>query len=183
MIRHFVFIFLVVALAVAVTQFGSLQLETSVERFFPESVAVLYDAWVPPPSLFTFFGDQGIPLTIGGAAITVRLADTPEEQSVGLGGLRRIREDEGLLYVYPRPDFYTHSMKNMRFPLDIIWIGSDKKIVDFITDVLPDTYPEFMFVNDFLAQYVLEIPAGFFDAHKLKLGDGAEFEIEEAATK
>lgn len=182
MIRHFVFIFLVVAFAVAVTQFGSLRLEASAERFLPEAALAFYDTWIPPPPLFTF-KNPGMPIVIGGAAIFVRLAGTPEEQSVGLGGLRRVREDEGMLYLYPRPDFYTHSMKDMRFPLDIIWIDTDKKIVDVITNVLPDTYPDYAYVNDFLAQYVLEIRAGFFDAHKLKIGDVVEFEIEEAATK
>lgn len=120
----------------------------------------------------------GIPFIVRGKTIIVRVARTDEEHSKGLGGIRRLSGDKGLLYVYPYESFYTHSMKDMLFPLDIIWIDADKKIVDVITDVLPDTYPDYMFVNDYLAQYVLEIPAGFFKKHGLELGDAVEFEIE-----
>ena len=126
---------------------------------------------------------SGTPFSVKGATVTVRVADTPEEQSVGLGGIRRLSEDKGMLYVYPLASFYTHSMKGMLFPLDIIWISADKKIADVITNVAPSTYPEYQFVNDFFAQYVLEIPAGFFEKHKLKLGDQVAFELEEARTE
>jgi len=122
---------------------------------------------------------SGIPFSVKGATVTVRVADTPDEQSAGLGGIRRLSEDKGMLYVYPLASFYTHSMKGMLFPLDIIWISADKKIADVITNVAPSTYPEYQFVNDFFAQYVLEIPAGFFDKYHLALGDTVEFEIGE----
>src|SRR3989344_7635017 len=119
---------------------------------------------------------SGIPFSVKGATVTVRIADTPEEQSAGLGGIRRLSEDKGMLYVYPLASFYTHSMKGMLFPRDIIWISADKKIADVITNVAPSTYPEYQFVNDFFAQYVLEIPAGLFDKYHLALGDTVEFE-------
>ncbi|MBI1998818.1 MAG: DUF192 domain-containing protein [Parcubacteria group bacterium] len=178
MTRHFVFILLVAVLAVGVTQFGSLQEKTGAGRFLSGVAATLYDILSPPPSLF-IAEEPGTPMTIDGAAITVRLLRTPEEQGIGLGGRERLRRDEGALYMYPRSDFYAHSMKGMFFPLDIIWISEDKKIVDAIAGVVPESYPNDRFVNDFLAHYVLEVNAGFFDKHKLKLGDPVEFSFEE----
>ncbi|MBI3019916.1 MAG: DUF192 domain-containing protein, partial [Parcubacteria group bacterium] len=120
---------------------------------------------------------DGVPLTIKGTTIITRIAETKEEQGEGLGGIWRLPKNKGMLYVYPRPSFYTHNMKDMRFPLDIIWIGKDKTIVDVIENVQTDSYPEYMFVNDFLAQYVLEVNAGFFERHNLKLGDPVEFSL------
>src|SRR3989344_9294290 len=157
MARHLIFIILVAGLAVGVTQFGYLQEKTEADRFLSGVAATLYDVFSPPPSLFTE-EERGTPMTLrSGATITVRLLRTPEEQGVGIGGIARLRKDEGALYIYPRPDFYAHNMKGMLFPLDIVWIGKNKTIVDVITDVQPDSYPDYMFVNDFLAHYVLEV--------------------------
>ena len=135
-----------------------------------------------PPSLFSLFR-RGALVTIEGTTLRVRVAQTQEERSQGLSGIPALRKDEGMLYMYPLPHFYVHSMKDMLFPLDIIWIGKDKKIVDFITDLSPESYPEYSYVNDFLAQYVLEVNAGVFNDAILKLGDGVEFSFKDAPKK
>ena len=135
-----------------------------------------------PPSLFSLF-HRGTLVTVGETTMRMRVARTQEEHAKGLSGIPALRKDEGMLYVYPLPHFYVHSMKDMLFPLDIIWIGKDKKIVDFITDVPPESYPEYSYVNDFLAQYVLEVNAGVFNDAILKLGDGVEFSFKDAPKK
>ena len=135
-----------------------------------------------PPSLFSLF-HRGTLVTVGETTMRMRVARTQEEHAKGLSGIPALRADEGMLYVYPLPHFYVHSMKDMLFPLDIIWIGKDKKIIDFITDVPPESYPEYSYVNDFLAQYVLEVNAGFFNDNNLKLGDGVEFSLKDAPKK
>jgi len=124
-------------------------------------------------------GPAAIPLTIGGETLYVELAETEDEWSLGLGGRKSMKEGRGMLYVFPKPHFYVFNMKDMLFPLDIIWINKDKKIVDVMTNVGPETYPEFSYVNDFLAQYVLEVNAGFFDAHGVQIGDIVEFSLED----
>ena len=118
---------------------------------------------------------DGIPMTIDGKTIIVSVAETAEERSTGLGEWKCLGKNEGMLYAYASPDFYAHNMKDMLFPLDIIWIDNDKKIVDVIRSVVPESYPSDMFINDFLAQYVLEVNAGFFDKNKLKLGNTVDF--------
>ena len=173
MVRHLIFILLVAILAAGVTQFGAFRGEEGLRASLMSAVGATQS------EIRVFIGWwTGIPLTIKDAAVIARVAETEEEQGEGLSGIRRIPKNKGMLYVYPRPDFYTHNMKDMHFPLDIIWIGKDKTVVDVIENVQPGSYPEYMFVNDFLAQYVLEIPAGFFDAHKLKIGDPVEFSLE-----
>ncbi len=178
MTRHLIFILLVAGIAVGVTQFGSLRGEEG----FRASLLGAVSAARSEVRIFTDWR-AGIPLTIKGATINARVAKTAEEQGKGLGGLRRLPKNKGMLYVYPRPDFYTHNMKDMLFPLDIIWIGKDKTIVDVITDVQPDSYPDSAFVNDFLAEYVLEVNAGFFERHKLNLGDPVEFSLSDGKNK
>jgi hypothetical protein len=61
-------------------------------------------------------------------------------------------------------------MKNMNFPLDIIWISENMKIVDISADIAPETYPQ-SFSSKTPASYVLEINAGLTDKYSLKIGD------------
>ncbi|HXY18184.1 MAG TPA: DUF192 domain-containing protein, partial [Candidatus Nitrosopolaris sp.] len=51
-------------------------------------------------------------------------------------------------------------MKDMKFPIDMIWISSSHKAVVVEEDVKPSTYPD-RFVNpvNHPAQYVLELQA------------------------
>ena len=61
-------------------------------------------------------------------------------------------------------------MKDMQFPIDILWLDAEYKIV-FIKHVsTPETYPE-SFYSDVPARYVLELPAGFAREHDFKIGD------------
>lgn len=71
-------------------------------------------------------------------------------------------------------------MPDMRFPLDIVWIGSDCSVADVTLNALS---PEPGQANNDLplyspkspAQYVLEINAGEADAKGIKEGVGVEF--------
>lgn len=50
-------------------------------------------------------------------------------------------------------------MKDMNFPIDIVWIGEDWKVVSINTLVNPDTYPE-VFYPALPVKYVLELNSG-----------------------
>ena len=63
-------------------------------------------------------------------------------------------------------------MKEMNFPLDIIWLDSEQKIIDIRSNLQPDSYPKTFSPNQ-PAQYVLEVPAGFAQNHNLNLGQKA----------
>ena len=41
----------------------------------------------------------------------------------------KLKEDEGMLFVFDHSDKYSFWMKDMNFPIDIIWIGEDLQIV------------------------------------------------------
>lgn len=49
-------------------------------------------------------------------------------------------------------------MKDMNFPIDIIWVNADYEIVHMVKNAQPDSYPE-IFKPNKAAQYVLEVPA------------------------
>jgi len=111
---------------------------------------------------------------IGKVSLDVELAKTATQKEKGLGGRDCIGGKDGMLFIFNRPDLYTFWMKDMRFPIDIIWIGPDKKVVKIESNVSPDTYPH-SFTNDDPALYVLETKANLSTLLKIKNGAQLEF--------
>ena len=61
-------------------------------------------------------------------------------------------------------------MKDMYFPIDIIWIGENNTIVDITKNLSPRTYPK-TFSPKTEAKYVLEVNSGYVEAHGINIGD------------
>jgi len=112
---------------------------------------------------------------VAGQPVWVKIAKTPSERQQGLSGVRKLADDEGMLFVFPEKQQPTFWMKDMNFPLDFIWI-SDKKIVDLTENVLnpsPDTpEPEISRCQPKQpVDMVLEVNAGWIAKNKIKIGD------------
>jgi len=108
--------------------------------------------------------------------IEVQVAATVEEQIQGLSGRESLPSDEGLLFVYESSGFQKFWMKDMNFPIDIIWIGEDKTVVDITEDLHPETYPR-TFSPAQPAQYVLEVNAGYTQEQGIIAGDYVTFDL------
>lgn len=111
---------------------------------------------------------------IAGQNIKVDLALTKEMQIQGLSGRKQLKEDEGMLFVFDKPDKYYFWMKDMNFPIDMIWISEDMKVVYIKKNAQPERYLE-TYGPDTNTKYVLEVVAGFSDKNNLKEGDSVLF--------
>ncbi|MCK9345033.1 MAG: DUF192 domain-containing protein [Candidatus Pacebacteria bacterium] len=119
---------------------------------------------------------------LGGQEIRVTIADTPLLQEKGLGGRKRLDEGEGMLFVFESPTRAGFWMKDMSFPIDILWVDERRQIVDVWENAQPESYPEVR-APKADSKYVLEVRAGFFKDHTLKLGDVLELESSAGYTK
>jgi uncharacterized membrane protein (UPF0127 family) len=119
------------------------------------------------------FRNQGPQLTVAGATYELRIADEDPEKEKGLGGLERLPKDEGMLFVFDRSDYYIFWMKDMNFPLDILWIDDDYKIIYAERNISPDSYPQ-KFVSQVPAKYVLEINGGQMYENGIQVGSKVE---------
>lgn len=63
----------------------------------------------------------------------LEIADTPEKRELWLMFRESIPEDQGMLFVFDKADFWSFWMRNTLIPLDIIRIDKDNKVVDFIS--------------------------------------------------
>lgn len=114
-----------------------------------------------------------------GYAITAELAVTDEERQLGLMHRKKINSNQGMLLVFERVNFYSIWMKNMRIPLDILWLDREKRIVHIERDVPPcKEEPCPTYTSRFPAMYVLELKAGSVNEHKLKMYDRVDFVLK-----
>lgn len=115
-------------------------------------------------------------LKIGDAQVRVDIALTPPEKFRGLSARESLGEDEGMLFVFGAPQRYSFWMKNIKFPLDIVWIDENKKVVDVTYDARPESYPLY-FEPRYPSQYVLEVPSGWAMKHGVESGSIVEFQL------
>lgn len=110
--------------------------------------------------------------------ITALLALTPEEQSSGLAIKETMKENEGMLFVFDTPKKYSFWMKDMKFPIDIIWLNSNKKIVHIEDRLEPCLFllpcPSYTPNTDSL--YVLEVVSNFTNKHDIRIGEQVFFD-------
>ncbi|OGZ60673.1 MAG: hypothetical protein A2919_02125 [Candidatus Spechtbacteria bacterium RIFCSPLOWO2_01_FULL_43_12] len=113
-------------------------------------------------------------VSINGMLIEVELARIPAEWEQGLSGRSHLPAGSGMLFVFEQPGMYSFWMKDMQFPIDIIWFGENHEIVDITKNLQPGSFPQ-TFSPQVPAQYILEVNAGFADANSINIGQIAEF--------
>lgn len=106
---------------------------------------------------------------LAGEELKLTFASTEELRRVGLSGRKGLGKNEGMLFNFPEPGFHGIWMKDMLFPIDVIWFNNDK-IVDVWENASPDSYPKVHTPRE-KATIVLEVNAGFVSEHHLKTGD------------
>lgn len=114
-------------------------------------------------------------VTIGSTRVVAEIASTPQEQEQGLSGRSSLPEGKAMLFVFAEPQVLSFWMKDMHFPIDIIWIGADDSVLGSEQHISPDTYPA-VFSSPASTQYALEVPAGFVEAHAI--AEGAKLVVQ-----
>lgn len=110
----------------------------------------------------------------GVVEFNVEIAETPQELATGLMNRKGILDNQGMLFVFPKPDKLTFWMKNTYVPLDMIFMDKDMKIVKIEKSAQPcktvkDTDCPLFKASE--AQYVLEIKGGLSELKGFKAGD------------
>ena len=81
-----------------------------------------------------------------------------------------MNNNEGMLFVFDEQAIQSFWMKDMQFPLDILWIDENKTVVGIERNVSPDTFPQ-TFSSSQPVVYVLEVNAGWTEMHQVVAGD------------
>jgi uncharacterized membrane protein (UPF0127 family) len=112
----------------------------------------------------------------GGHKITFRveLALTPDQQHRGLMYRQSLAPDAGMLFVFDQQAVQSFWMKNTLIPLDMLFIGADRRIVGIVASAEPQT--EIARSVGLPSLYVLEIGGGLSGQLGIRPGQVAEFQ-------
>jgi uncharacterized membrane protein (UPF0127 family) len=121
-----------------------------------------------------------IDLRYDGGVLRVELAITAEERTAGLSNRDSLSADAGMLFIFEQPRIPGFWMKDTRISLDMIWIGSDKRVVEIDADVQPEPgIPDgdlTRYGPDVPVSYGLEVNAG--TAARLGLAPGSQLQFD-----
>ena len=120
-----------------------------------------------------------IPLRLpSGAVQQSELMVEPGDRAMGLMFRPSLPQDRSLLFVFDEPDFHGIWMKNCRFPIDIVWLDEQRKVVH-VAEAFPpckkDPCPSYAPLRR--AAYVVEMNAGQARKQKVELGSTLEFTL------
>lgn len=117
-------------------------------------------------------------LTIGGQRINVEVANTPAERQKGLMYRTDLRENQGMLFIFPNQQQRRFWMKNTRIPLDIVFIDSGGEVINVEQADPEPGVPEKdlkQYRSERPAKYVLELNQGFSASHNIEKGSKVVF--------
>ena len=111
----------------------------------------------------------------GSIPIRAEIAETPETRARGLMFREFLDDSEGMLFVFENEKIQSFYMKNTLIPLDMIFIGSDHRIVGIVREAEPRTLKSRSV--GVASKYVLEVPGGFCSKRDVHFGDTVLFDL------
>ncbi|MBI2621925.1 MAG: DUF192 domain-containing protein [Candidatus Levybacteria bacterium] len=121
---------------------------------------------------------QTTKVLVNDQSFSVSVAKTEKEKQIGLSKTTEINENQGMLFIFDEPDYYSFWMKDMKFPIDIIYINGDK-IVTVIDNAKPPVNGDGVlevYQPEDQSDKVLEISAGLAKKYNIKKGTTIKIE-------
>ena len=124
---------------------------------------------------FYTFSNEKIDVSIYKKNITfkVEVAKTIEERRTGLMYRKKLYNNEGMLFIFPREKIIQLWMKNTYIPLDVIFISENKVIVDIKKNM--EKLSETIVKSKVKSRYALEFNAGLINKLDIEIGDKVLF--------
>lgn len=111
-------------------------------------------------------------IRLGRAVFNVEVVEKKNDLAIGLSGRRYLSSEQGMLFVMGKESRHSFWMKDMYFPIDIVWLDRNLKVVDITENVSPESYPK-TFTPTIPAYYVIEVLSGSVEKWGIKKSDTA----------
>lgn len=132
--------------------------------------------YVPKSAKLTIYDDWH-KIKIGDRILNIEVVQSLIDRERGLSGRESLAVNAGMLFVFEKPGLYGFWMKGMKFPIDILWLDENLRVVDIKEKAEPSSYsitsPQ-NFVPQDAAKFVLEANAGFASYAGVKISNQAE---------
>ena len=113
-------------------------------------------------------------LLVGGVEIFVEVADTQEEILQGLSNKPFMGENAGMFFDLKQKQIAYFWMRQMKFPLDIIWLDGEEIVGIEKNAPVPQQNNIPSFISPTPVNAVLEVNSGFTDKNNLQVGTKVE---------
>ena len=126
-------------------------------------------------------GPEGATVTVvdeSGAelgTVRVTVADTFQERYTGLSDAESLGPDEGMLFVHDGESERTYVMRDMAFPIDIVFIGADRRVTA-VHHAEVEEPPLTQYSGR--ARWVLEVPYNWTVEHGVSVGDRVRLDLD-----
>ena len=130
-------------------------------------------------SFFSFIStnfESKAEVTIGAQTYKLTVADTDQARVEGLSGVEELRKNEGLLMIFDVDGLYEIWMKDMKIPIDIIWLDASKQVIYIVHNASPSLGTSKIFTPKRPARYIIEVNAGAAKQQGLRIGSQIEFD-------
>ena len=92
-------------------------------------------------------------VTIGEKKYKVECVESEEDKKRGLQNVISIASDEGMLFIYDKPQTVRFHMKNMNFPIDMVFIDENNEVISVYEAEQQGKF----FIEEDNVSYVLEV--------------------------
>lgn len=114
------------------------------------------------------------------ATVDVRVSDTFEKRYTGLSDTESLGPNEGMLFVHDSEGHRAYVMRDMAFPIDIVFADANGTITAIHHATLEPNASEGQLTRyEGTGKYVLEVPYEYTTEHGIDVGDEIRIENEE----
>lgn len=127
---------------------------------------------------FIWFSNQKKPQAkINNKTFALYVAKSGKDKEIGLSKYNKISENQGMIFQFEKDGFYPFWMKEMKFPIDIIYINDGKIVTVYKNVPTPSSSNPSppIYTNLEPADTVLEVNAGLSQKYNFKEGDKVSF--------
>jgi len=120
-----------------------------------------------------------VPLTLpSGKVLQAEVMVSDEDRAMGLMFRPSLPLDRGMVFIFETADFHAIWMKNCKFPIDIVWLDEERRVVHVAEAVPPCKAEPCPVYNPMRrASYVVELNAGQARREKAVLGTTIRFDL------
>jgi uncharacterized protein len=105
--------------------------------------------------------------------VRVEIARNDEQRTRGLMFRRELASDQGMLFIFEETSEHSFWMHNTLIPLDIVFLGDDRRVVGVVANAAPQTDTARTVKQP--SRYVVEVSGGEAAAHGVGAGTRAVF--------
>lgn len=149
---------------------------SSSELLFLVDASMQLESFAITESISLGLEKRDLPIVcIKDACFYTEIANNDDLRQKGLSSRENLPSDSAMLFVFNKSGVLNFWMKDMLFPLDLLWINEESKIVHIEKNLLPcslscPTYSSPKNPQSF-SKYVLEINGGLSEIHNFSIGD------------